>query len=349
MNFAKFNNIKIQGIASCVPSKIISNEERTDLYSEKDLKTIIKTTAIKERRFAEENVCASDLGFKAAKYLIEELNEASNISCVLFLSQTPDYKIPFSSNILQSRLELSNKCLCVDINAGCNGFISGLQIAYSIINGLEKGKVLLILAETMSKIVSLKDKSTALLFGDGASALLISKTKEINTSFFSNYSDGHKYDTIIIPDGGYRNTFNEKSLIKHKYDDGSVRQNTELYMDGFGVFVFTKKKVRDAVIEMNEYAKHNMDDIDYYIFHQANKFIIDQIRKKLNIDQKKILMNIDRFGNTSAVSIPLVITTELENIKNRKAIHCSGFGSGLSWGNAILDLNKTIIFPIIEY
>jgi len=350
MNIFSIKGVEIEGIASCVPSNIVENRNCTDIYTKEDIEVVIKNTKIEQRRIVDSDVCASDLGYKAANYLLESLSvDKSEISGIVFLSQTPDYKIPFTSNILQHRLGLDNKCLCLDLNAGCNGFISGLGTSFSLMKSQKKGKILFIIAETMSKIVSKTDKATSVIFGDAASVLLLKNTDAENSSYFSNYSDGKLFETLIIPDGGYRNVFNKDSLENKEYEGGSIRNNTELYMDGFGVFVFTKKRVPICVAEINEYANYNVEDIDYFIFHQANDFLIQQFLKKLNIPQEKNLMNIDRFGNTSGVSIPLVITTELIDKKNRETVHCCGYGSGLAWGSAILNMKNTKILNLIEY
>lgn len=171
-----FNGIAIEGLASCVPKNIVKNEFFSELLSEKEIRMFEKTVGITERRWANENITASDLGFKAASELFADNSfDKKDIKCIIFVSQTSDFKIPFTSNILQDRLGLSKDILCLDINAGCAGFIQGMSTAYALANSMEDGKVLFIVAETLSKILSHKDRSTSMLFGDAASALIISK------------------------------------------------------------------------------------------------------------------------------------------------------------------------------
>ena len=348
MGYSTFKNIGIKSISACVPKNIEETMQYPFLFSEKDKKKVVKATGIKERRVAEENITASDLGFNAASVILEEsdLNK-QDIQCLIFISQTPDYRIPFTANILQHRLGLPNSCTCIDINAGCSGFVTGLQTAYSIQNSLDNGNVLLVIAETMSKILSPKDRATSLLFGDGASAILLEKKDNLNLSYFSSYSDGKYHDVLIMPDSGFRNPPNTSSFEMHQFDHGSERNNMHLYMDGAAVFDFTMREVMPAVTELNKKAGKAINDIDFYIFHQSNKFIINQFGNQLDIPKEKLVQNIERFGNTSGVTIPLAIVTELYN-KALGTIHVSGYGAGLSWGNAILNIGNAIIHPLKE-
>lgn len=349
MSFSKFSNIHIEGISACVPKEIIDNIDYPFLYTDKEKRKLIKTTGIAQRRITNSNTCSSDLGFAAANELIADLNiDRTQITSLLFVSQTPDYKIPFTSNILQDRLKLSNSCFCIDINAGCGGFPLGLQMAYSLAETQDNACVLFIIAETLSKVLSTKDKSTSLLFGDGASALLIRKGKQKSISYFANYTDGKHHDVIKIPDGGFRSPTSDDSLAYTKYEDGSERNELELSMDGGAVFDFTLREVPPAVENMNKYSEFSIEDTDYFVFHQANKFILKQFQTRLSIPGDKMIINIERFGNTSGVSIPLAIVTELFDKSKRDVIHCCGFGAGLAWGNVILNLSQTKILPLIE-
>ena len=213
--FQKFNGVVIEHISSCVPLRTIKNNYFHSLLNDKELKMFEKTVGILERRWVDESVTASDLGYNAASDILNKNDTyKKNIKSVIFLSQTSDFKIPFTSNILQHRLGLEKEILCLDINAGCAGFIQGLSTAFSIACTLQKGqKVLLIIAETLSKILSSSDRSTSMLFGDGASAILISKTEEVSDeSFFNFYSDGGMYKAIMIPDGGFRSVTTEESF-----------------------------------------------------------------------------------------------------------------------------------------
>ena len=206
-----FEYLTIEAISSCVPTRVISNDSFHDLLNPKELKFFEKTVGILERRWVDNDTTASDLGFKAAKELIlKKKYNVKKIRVLIFLSQTSDYKIPFTSNILQFKLGLGSDTLCLDINAGCAGFVQGLSVGFSLAQTLNNDeKVLFIVSETLSKVLSPFDRSTTMLFGDAGSAIMIGKSYQASKSYFNFFSDGSNYNAIIIQDGGYRNCVNE--------------------------------------------------------------------------------------------------------------------------------------------
>lgn len=340
--FQEFNNVSIEYISSSVPSKAVGNSFFSTLLTEKEIKVFEKTVGIKERRWADKGVTASDLGFAAAEELLKQVDK-SKIKSLIFLSQTSDYKIPFTSNILQDKLGLQQEILCFDINAGCAGFVQGLSTAFSIVSTLKEGeKVLLIIGETLSKILSPTDKSTNMLFGDAASAILVSKNSSADQSYFNFFSDGAHHEAIIIPEGGYR-----KNITKDSFDSEN-ESGLYLNMNGAKVFDFTLREVAPSIKKIEEESSVNLSEIDGFFFHQSNRFIIKQISSILGIDNNKVPVNIERFGNTSGVTIPLLITTNLDTLENKSKVLCSGYGSGLSWGNCIINLSETKILPLKE-
>lgn len=340
--FQEFNNVSIDCISSCVPAHAVENSFFSALLTEKEIRVFEKTVGIKERRWADENVTASDLGFTAATEVLGSV-EKSQIKSLIFLSQTSDYKIPFTSNILQDRLGLNNEIMCFDINAGCAGFIQGLSTAFSIASTLKEGeKVLLIIAETLSKILSPVDKSTNMLFGDGASAILVSKNSNADKSFFNFFSDGANHEAIIIPEGGHRKSITRDSFDSEKESDRFLKMN------GAKVFDFTLREVAPSIQKIMADSSLDISEIDGFLFHQSNRFIIKQISTILGIDATKVPVNIERFGNTSGVTIPLLMTTNIDSLESKSKILCSGYGSGLSWGNCIVNLSQTTILPLKE-
>lgn len=347
--FQELTGVCITSIGSFVPEKIVDNSFFDGLLSAKELKRFEKTVGIKERRWAESNITASDLGFEAASIILKN-NESNkrDIKSIIFLSQTSDFKIPFTSNILQDKLGLSKDVLCLDINAGCAGFVQGVSTAFSIASTLGNGdKVLLIVAETLSKILSHKDRSTSMLFGDGASAILIEKNDLVESkSYFNFFSDGSSYDAIMIPDGGFRNPVAEKSFCVFEDNESNQMSNLNLQMDGAKVFDFTLREIAPSITSLLDKVTLKVSDIDYFFFHQSNKFIINQIASKLGAEKSRVPINIDKYGNTSGVSIPLLISSNPTILSTTKRILCSGYGSGLSWGSCIIDLSKAKIHKI---
>lgn len=349
--FQEFVGVEIESIAACVPKNTVLNETFADLLSPKEMRIFEKTVGITERRWAEDSVTSSDLGFAAAQHLFEKINiDKNDVESLVFISQTPDFKIPFTSNILQGRLGLKTETLCLDINAGCAGFVQGLSTSFSLAKSLPKGKkIILIIAETLSKILSSNDRSTTMLFGDGATALIIENTGNENAkSSFNFFSDGLNSGAIQIPDGGYRNAINKDSLLIKTDESGNQKTNLNLEMDGPKVFDFTLREIAKSIENLISKSLVEKEKIDYFLLHQSNQFIIKQIASQLRIDSHKMLLNIKYFGNTSGVSIPLLICSNKEKIQNSKRVLISGYGSGLNWGNCLLSLSKTEILELKE-
>ena len=339
----ELKGVKIEKISAVVPRNIITNNDNliSSLFNERDLKRFEKTTGISERRHVLNGISSSDLGFEAAKDIIRD--EKQNIGTLLWVSQTSDYIIPFTSNILQDKLELSSNTLCIDISAGCAGFVQSLYTAFSMAKTSNK-KVLLIISETLSKILSEHDRSTTPLFGDGASALLISKTDSKNQSYFDFYSDGGNFDAIKIPDGGFRNQFNSSSIEKIKDENGNIKSKVNLHMNGSNVFDFTLREIPNTIKNFINKINMSENDIDFLLLHQSNKLIINQIRSLLKFPKEKVLLNIHKFGNTSGVSIPLLIVSEKSKLsKNKSRVICCGYGSGLNWGSCYFEIENDCV------
>lgn len=341
MSFFEVNSVRLLGISSCVPKDIKHNTDTK----------FISNIGIKQTRVVKKNVCASDLCLKAANKLISDLNiDKQDIEILIFVSQTPDYKIPATSAILQDKLGISKSTMCFDISLGCSGYVYGLSVISSIISATKLKKGLLLVGDTISKEVSKNDQSTYPLFGDAGSATILEYDNLANPILFGVGTDGKDYESIMIKDGASRNKFNIESLINKNYDSGIQRTNCDLSLDGISVFTFGTNRVP---IEIENFLNNFLIDrnkIDHYIFHQANKFMNDKIYKKLKIPLEKVASSLSLFGNTSCASIPLTITTELESEIINKSMLFSGFGVGLSWATCYISLNKSLYnSTLIEY
>lgn len=348
--YQEFDGVAITALAACVPQKRVGNAAFENLLNPKEIRVFEKTVGILERRWAADGVTASDLGYGAALNLFDHFPvDRNEIDCLIFVSQTPDFKIPFTSNILQERLGLKREMLCLDINAGCAGFIQGLSTAFAMAKSSGSGKVLFIVAETLSKILSPKDRATTMLFGDGAAAILVEKTaKPDSKSFFNFFSDGANADAIRIPDGGYRSAVTAESLSFIEDEHTNLRNKLNLTMDGPKVFDFTLREIAKGIEQLLQKARLEKDAIDHFLLHQSNNFIIKQIASQLGVPAEKMLVNISQFGNTSGVSIPLVMSGFPDEVKKSGNLMLSGYGSGLNWGNAILNVSGAQILPLKE-
>jgi len=351
MAILTYNNVGISGISACVPKKIIDNYKYTEHFPEEDVKKVVDKVGIFTRRFVDDKTCSSDLCFAAAEKLIEDNNiNRGEIDVLIFISQTPDYRMPATSIILQDRLGLSNSTIAFDINLGCSAFIYGLTVAYSLLSQPNIRKILILDGETRSKVYSPKDRKTAFLFGDAGAAAIIERGEQYKESFFSLNSDGSMESVIKINGGGYRNPSSLETLREKIIDEyGNIRSDENGYMDGEAVFNFVAVKIPKDIKDICKYSKVDLNSLDYYLFHQANDFMNQFLVKKLKIDNNKVPTSISKYGNTSSVSIPLTIVTELKGkLNGNHRLLLSAFGVGLSWGSAIINLSDCNISDLIE-
>ena len=344
------NNIVIKGVSCCVPKNTEYNSDLSILTKE-EKKKFIDATGVEERRIAPKEICTSDLCCVAAEKLINDLNWAkSEIEILVFVSQTGDYPLPVSSTIIQDRLGLSTDCIAFDTPLGCSGYVYGISILASMMKGAGLKKGLLLAGDTISKIVSKSDKSTLPLFGDAGSATAFELEDNQESIFFDLGSDGSGYKTIIVNDGGARNTATLASFQENKIGDGITRNQCQLSLDGMDVFSFGISQAPKTINNLLNRFDIDKESIDYFVFHQANMMMNKMIAKKLKLSINKVPYSLKKFGNTSSATIPLTIVTELkEKIKNQTTdmILC-GFGVGLSWGTVKIQINETVVLNYIE-
>lgn len=346
----KYDGIGIGAMAACVPSQIEYNRELSYFMTEEEIQKAIQNIGIEERRVAAKEVCTSDLCFKAAEQLLNDnAIDRNTIDALLFVSHTSDYLHPATAPILQHRLGLSKDTISFDIHLACSGYVYGLSTAYAYASQPGINRVLLLVGETMSKIVSRYDKVNTPLFGDAGTATLIEKG-DYGKSVFSLHSDGGGYEVMMVPDGGFRNPTTSESLVEEIDDNGDHRTRQQFRMDGMAVFNFGMSEEPRDIKNLLAEAGLDLAELDLLIYHQANKFMTDFFTKWLKFDKAKTPYSIRKFGNTSSASIPLTIVSELKNgYPERKNVILSGFGAGLSWGSVLLDLRKCIISELIEY
>lgn len=351
MALLKYNNIGITALSAAVPKRVIKNLEYTEHFPKEDVAEVVEKIGIYERRFTDKETCSSDLCFAAAQKLIEDNNiNREEIDLLIFISQTPDYRMPATSIILQHRLGLSNNTIAFDITLGCSGFIYGLSVVYGFMQQNNIRKALILDGETRSKVYSPKDRNCAFLFGDGGVAALIEKDEKFGESYFSLNSDGSRENLIKIDAGGYRMPSSEETVKERIVDEyGNIRTLEQGYMHGGDVFNFVIREIPRDIKLILDYSNKEKDNIDYYVFHQANNFINSYLAKKLKLDFNKIPSTIHKYGNTSSVSVPLTIVSELKDVlKTPKTVLLSAFGVGMTWASAILQFENCFISDIVE-
>lgn len=346
----KYKNVGISAMSACVPSKVYGNRNLGYLIPEDEIEKTISNIGIEERRIADDDVCASDLAYKAALKLMEDNHiDPESIDVLLFMSQTSDYRIPATSCILQHRLGLSKDTCCIDLTLGCSGFVFALSTAFAYASMDGVNRVLLLDGETFSKIVNKRDKVDWPLYGDGATATLIEKG-DFEESVFVLRSDGAGENAVKIPGGGMRNRVTAESVVETLREEGNIRNDLEVYMDGMDVFNFAMSVVPKGVKEIAKITNTTLEDIDWLVFHQANKFMTDFFAKRLKFDMNKVPYCIHKYGNTSSTSVPLTIVSELyDKLKDGDRVVMCGFGAGLSWGTARVVFKDCKISPVIDY
>jgi 3-oxoacyl-[acyl-carrier-protein] synthase-3 len=350
MGYLQTKNVKLSGLSACVP-KTVEENRKLPLFKGDEAEKFINTTGVERRHKADEKTTTSDLCFYAAEQLITDLNWSKDeIDCLIFVTQTPDYILPASACILQDRLGLSQECYTLDISLGCSGWIYGVSIITSLLQTGSFLKGFLLVGDTILKTSSSKDKSTWPLFGDAGTATAFEYNENNSVFQFHFATDGNGYKAIIIPDGGFRNNIDGSSLINHQVEEGIVRNNLNIILDGMDVFSFGISKAPESVTKLIEYFHINKEEVNAFVFHQANMLMNEKIRKKLNLPYEKVPYSLINFGNTSSASIPLTLVTEWGDkltSRSQKILAC-GFGVGLSWGSVCFEADRIVCSNIIE-
>lgn len=351
MAFLQYEGVGITAMSAAVPKRVIVNREYTEVFTKEEASEIVDKTGIEQRRFADANTCSSDLCLAAVEKLIADNGiDKDDIDLLVFISQTPDYRMPATSVTLQHRLGLGNKVIAFDINLGCSAFIYGLSVVYGLMERGNLKKALLLDGETRSKVYSPRDRRSAFLFGDGGVAALIERDTKFGRSTFSLNSDGSRADLIMIPAGGYRKMSSAETVVEKVVDEfGNMRSEEQGYMRGGDVFNFVIREIPRDIKNTLTYTEKTVDDFDYVVFHQANNFINSYIMKKMKLDANKIPSTIAKFGNTSSVSVPLTIVSELQGkLDGNKQVLMSAFGVGMTWATGIVPFVDCKISDIVE-
>lgn len=350
MAFFSTHNTSIRGIAAAVPKNEISNWDY-EYLTDQEKKMLIKTIGVEKKRFAPKHITTSDLCYEAAEKLILELQwQKKDIDLIIFVSQSKDYFLPSTACILQDRLGLSKGTVALDVGLGCSGYVYGLSIMNSMMasGGLKKG--LLMVGDISLLSCNYKDKSTFPLFGDAATVTAIEYDKGATPFFYNLFTDGSKFDAIIVPHGGLRNSATKESFDEVEISPGIYRCPLNTALNGFDVFNFSISEVPKSVNEFLELTGTKTNDYNYFVMHQANLLMNESIRKKVKFEPEQVPYTLAKFGNTSSASIPLTIVSELsEKVKNESIkFLISGFGVGLSWGVVSFETKNIVCPKIVE-
>lgn len=332
----------LKGISYYLPELTLTNFDLSAKFNDWSEEKIFNKTGIKNRHLAHEDEYASDLAIKASILLFKEYSiKKESIDFIIYCTQSPDYHLPTTACILQDKLKLSIKCGALDINLGCSGYIYGLALCKGLIESSIATNILFITSETYSKYIHPEDRGNRTIFGDAASATLISDSGLAEICNFDLGTDGSGAENLIVKNGGSRYKYSSESF--YSTEGGVFKSPSHLLMNGPEIFVFTSKRVPDLI--KNVLIKNNIviDEINLFVFHQANKFILDFLRKKIDIPESKFFNFIESCGNTVSSTIPIALKEAINCDRCHGNVLLVGFGVGYSWGGTVIKFsNKSL-------
>ncbi len=338
MEGAQFEIMKsfVKAISYYLPEKVVTNEELVADFPEWTVEKIADKVGIKERHVTVMGETAADLAVKAAERLFEENPEISKseVDFVIFCTQSPDYILPTSACLIQERLGLRTDIGAFDFNLGCSGFVYGLSIAKGLIVGGIATNILLLTGETYSKHLHPRDKGNRTIFGDAATATLVSADGFAEIGEFALGTDGRGAENLIIKSGGALCPKPVGNLIFD--ENGNPHSSDYLFMNGSEIFMFTQKNVPAVVKQTLTKNNLTLDELGLVVFHQANRYMLDFLRKKIKIAEEKFFIDMEKIGNTVSNSIPIALYDAREQGLLQGAVLICGFGVGYSWGGSIL-------------
>ena len=328
----------IHSIDFYLPNKELSNLDISKQFPEWNVEKISSKTGISKRFIADKDEFASDMAIKAANKLFNKTKfDKDKIDFLIYCTQSPDYLLPTTACIIQDKLKL-NKIGAFDFNLGCSGYIYGLSIAKGLISGGIANNILFITSETYSKYINEKDKSNRTIFGDAASATIITDDKGLcKIGDFELGSDGSGFENLIVKSSGVKGSklYNESE----KTDEfGNTYSDKDLYMNGPEIFNFTGASVPSLIHSYLTKINISLDHVDFFVFHQANKFMLNYLRKKTKIPKEKFILDLENYGNTVSSTIPIALSNSIDKGKFNKGdkVLVAGFGVGYSWGASML-------------
>ena len=344
MGLSTLNNVRFAGLATCVPKRVLSNLDDCPPKIRSERERLIRNIGIHHRRICPEWQCFSDLAFDATEKLLADLQwQANEIDALIVVTQSPDYLTPATAIILQDRLKLLSATIAFDVNLGCSGYPFGLHILGSMIASGAVKKGLVLVGDKCATVIDP-------LFSDAGTATALEFCASAPPMYFDLNSDGSGHRAIILPVGGHREPYGPQHSVPRRDENGLLQWPAALLLDGPAVLSFSTQQVPPSVRRALDYASMTNDDIDYFIFHQANRMINETIRKKLGLPPEKAPSTLSDFGNTSGASLPVTMTVRIREAleTRRNKLLLSGFGIGLSWGSCVVDIEGACFPELIE-
>ena len=350
-----FKNKKISAIVSVVPKEEYRFDDEFPAFklTPEKAKRFKKMMSLDRHRIAPPDVCSSDLCQYGLEQLLKDGTlKKEEIGALVFVSQTPDYFMPPTSNVIHGKLGLGHDVICLDINQGCAGFLLGLVQAFLLLEISALPKVVLLNGDVCSKMMDKCNRISYPLTGDAGSVTVIERCEAENPIYMDIKNDGSRYKAILVPAGAFRTPATAETIKLHEVEEGVVQREQHIHMDGAAIFNFTMNSVPAQVDEMLAFSGDTRESIDWFLFHQPNPFILTQMAEKMKIPAAKLPNNIvSLYGNCSSVTIPLNIALNCgEQLREKSLRVCfSGFGVGLTWLTMVMDLGPLPVCKIVDY
>jgi len=336
--------VKIKALEYYLPTNKITNEMLQERFQDYDFTKFESKVGIKSRYWASSDETALDLAEQACLKLFQTVNK-SEVEYIVYCTQSPEYILPTTACLLQERLGLSRSVGAFDFNLGCSGYVYGMSLAKGLIESGQVSNVLLVTAETYSKYINAEDRSNRAIFGDAASATFLVKSEQNGLKQFAFGSDGSGAEKLIIKNGGTKNACVTNPEIR-VYGSENQYTDNDLYMNGPEIFNFTAENIPDFTKEVLEINGMTLAEPDYFVFHQANSFMLEFLRKRIKIEKDKFYINMSDGGNTVSNTIPIALKRlkeDLGTVENPLTVVIVGFGVGLSWAGGVIELDSSLI------
>ena len=351
MGYLTTRNVRISGVAACVPRQVEENVSLPFFADRVEAEKVIASTGIARRRVSEQGVTASDLAVPAVRRVLDDLGwPAESVDCLFFVSMTRDYIAPQTACILQDRLGLCEECFVMDLPLGCSGWVYGMSVVCSMMQTGQMRRGLLVCAETNTKNRNMNDRSVRPLFGDAATVTALEYAPAAAPMNFLLRVDGKGWQAVHMPYGGMRNPATPECLVEKEIEPGVFRKGTDMVVNGMDVFSFAIKRPPQALKDLVAHYNVDLASVDYLLLHQANKFIDEKIRRSLKLPPEKVPYCMQDFGNVTNASIPLVMVTQLGDALRSGPKHClaCGFGVGLAWASVEFNVENAVVSDLME-
>ena len=342
--------IRLSGVASAVPEPTRSADDLAALFGPEEAGKIVESVGVQTRHIAGDSTCTSDLCLAAANRLLDQLDwSRDSIDALILVTQTPDYVLPATACSLHHRLGLGTQCLAFDVNQGCSGYVYGLAIMSRLLGAGTVTRALLLTGDTLSRVVSPVDRAAAPLFGDAGSATCLEFCEGAPPMFFDLGTNGAGVEHLLTRAGGFRTQRSPATTRRTERENGNIRSDSDLFMDGAEVFMFTLSAVPGLIKRTLQGAGWERDDVDAFVLHQANAFMLRHLRKRLKLTPEQFVIALSKYGNTASASIPLAMSDSWSSNSptGPMKLVLGGFGTGWSWAGVALECDGVVLPEVI--